>query len=90
MAARGLDRAAVADAVDKGVRTITNWTTGGTLPDDADRAKLRRLFPGYDDPGDQVEVAVMSSALTEDRKYVLIGRYKQLLREQSEEGSRAV
>lgn len=84
MAGRGLSRDDVASAVGKRVRTITNWTTGSTLPDEIDRAILRRMFPGYDDPGDQVQVAVMSSRLTEDRKFELVGVYKRLLREQDE------
>lgn len=89
MAGRGMDRKAVEDAVGRGPRTVTNWTTGNTMPDDVDRAKLRKLFPGYDDPGDAVEVAVRGSALTEDRQYDVIATYKRLLREQAE-GSRAV
>lgn len=84
MAARGLERKGVSLAVGVNERTVTNWTTGKTLPDDSDRAALRQLFPGYDDPGDPVEVAIMSSGLTEDRRYALVGTYKRLLREQAE------
>lgn len=84
MAARGMDRAALGDLVGRGVRTVTNWTTGETMPGDAERLALRRLFPGYDDPGDAVEIAVRGSTLTEDRQYVVIATYKRLLREQAE------
>lgn len=89
LAARGWERKDLVAAVNVSLRTVTNWTTGANLPNDNDRQVLRKLFPGYDDPGDAVEVAIMSSHLTEDRKYALIGNYKRLLREQAE-GSRAV
>lgn len=87
MARRGHERRDVAEAVRRGVRTVTNWTTGQTLPDAVAREALRQLYPGYDDPGDGVELAVMASDLTEDRKYVLLGTYKRLLREQREGGA---
>lgn len=89
MGAKNIDRGGVSDATGRAVRTVTNWTTGKTMPDPAERAALRQLFPGYDDPGDAVEVAVMGSGLTEDRKYFLIGTYKRLMREQQEGGSAA-
>lgn len=57
------------------------------MPDDTARAALRRLFPGYDDPGDPVEVAIMHSDLTEDRRHAVISTYKRLAREQAEGGS---
>lgn len=84
MARKGADRQVVADAVGVNVRTVTNWTTGATMPSDRERAALGRMFPGYDSPGDPVEVAIMASELTEDRRYYLIGTYKKMLREQSE------
>lgn len=84
MASKGMDRRDVRDVVGVEVRTVTNWTTGQTMPGDTERAALRKLFPGYDDPGDAVEIAVRGSALTEDRQYVVIATYKRLLREQSE------
>lgn len=86
MAQRGLDRQAVADAVGIGVRTVTNWTTGTTMPGATDREKLRRLLPAYDTPGDAVEIAISGAEqLTEDRRHMLLGTYKRLLREQSED-----
>lgn len=85
MASRGKGRDDVALFAGVHARTVTNWTSGVTLPSDSQRAALRRLFPGYDDPGDPVEVAIMSSTkLTEDRRYALVGTYKRLLREQEE------
>lgn len=89
MAARGMQREDVATAANVKARTVTNWTSGVTMPDDNDRATLRKLFPGYDDPGDPVEVAIMSSGLTEDRRHTLVGMYKRLLREQAEGGAAA-
>lgn len=86
MAARDVSNEAVAEAVEASVRTVGNWrkVEGGTMPSDRDRAKLRILFPGYDAPGDSVELAVRGSTLTEDRQYELLGTYKRLLREQGE------
>lgn len=84
MGAARVDRRDVSEATGRGVRTVTNWTNGVTMPDGAELAALRKLFPGYDDPGDPVEVSVMNSELTEDRRYALLATYKRLLREQSE------
>lgn len=84
MASRQETRAGVSEALNVAQRTVTNWTTGQTMPSDSQRALLRRLFPGYDDQGDPVEVAVLHSELTEDRQYFLLSTYKRLLREQVE------
>lgn len=84
MARRGLDRNAVAAVTNRKPRTVTNWTSGETMPSDAEREALRRLLGPYDDPGDAVEVAIRSSDLTEDRRYQLLGVYKRLAREQAE------
>lgn len=81
----GCDRKVVAGWTNRDVRTVTNWTTGKTMPSDAERARLREAFPGYDDPGDPVEIAVRTSRLTEDRQYAVLGTYKRQLREQDEE-----
>lgn len=87
MASKGHERQVVADATGRDVRTVTNWTRGKTMPSAIEKAALRQLFPGYDDPGDPVEVAVMNSDLTEDRRYALLSTYKRLMREQREGGS---
>lgn len=84
MAERGHLREDVSAVIGVALRTVTNWTTGATMPNDQDRAKLRRLYPGYDDPGDPVEVAIRGSELTEDRQHFVIGEYKRMLREQAE------
>lgn len=89
MAERRTDRGAVAAAADVKPRTVTNWKIGASMPGEQERAVLRRMFPGYDDPGDPVEVAILHCELTEDRQHTLIGTYKRLLREQSE-GTRDV
>lgn len=86
MGARKVDRQGVVDATGRSKRTVTNWTTGTTMPTEFERGVLRQLFPGYDDPGDPVEVAIMQSKLTEDRQYMLVGTYKRMLREQLEGG----
>lgn len=85
MAAGRHDREALAKATGRGVRTITNWTSGRTMPTDAERRLLRDLLGDYDNPGDPVEVAVRGSELTEDRQYDVIGYYKRRLREQRDE-----
>lgn len=85
IAARGIGRRDLADAVSKKERTITNWTTGATLPDEIDREKLRRLFPGYDSQGDPVEVAVRGSELHEWRQDAVLSNYKKHLHEQRAE-----
>lgn len=87
MARRGLDRTVVAAAAGVGTRTVTNWSTGKTMPNPQERESLRRLLPGYDTPGDPVEIAIMASALTEDRRHAAVATYKKLLREQADEES---
>lgn len=81
-------RQAIADLTNKGERTVTNWTTGFSMPDEADRANLRRVLGDYDAPGDPVESAVKASRLTEDRQYKVLGVYKRELREQDEDQDR--
>lgn len=85
MAERRLSRTTVADAVEVKVRTVTNWTTGETLPAEQDRIKLRNLLGPYDQTGDPVEVAIRRSGLSEWRQDILIGTYKKHLYEQGEE-----
>lgn len=85
MAAKGISNAALADAVGVGIRSVTNWRTAYSLPLPAERETLRRLFPGYDEAGDPVELAIRQSRLTEDRQYVVLGTYKRELRLQDEE-----
>lgn len=88
MSRAGMGRKDVSLATGRGVRTVTDWTSGTTWPDPIDRENLRKLFPGYDNPGDPIEVAVMSSTvLTEDRRFELVAYYKRLLREQAADGS---
>jgi transcriptional regulator with XRE-family HTH domain len=91
MAARRKGRQEVADVTGRGVRTITNWTAGETMPSDTERAALRRLLGDYDNPGDPVEVAVRSSALMEWRQDAVLSVYKRNLHEQrAEEASGGV
>lgn len=88
MARAGFDRQVVADAAGVKVRTVTNWTTGNTMPSPKERAALEGLLGEYAKPGDPVEVAVRASRLTEDRQYVVLGVYKRELREQDESDQR--
>jgi transcriptional regulator with XRE-family HTH domain len=88
MAAKRLARDDIATATGVKVRTVTNWTSGATMPSDRERAVLRRLLGDYDDPGDPVEAAIWASRLTEDRGHVVLGVYKRELRQQDEEAER--
>lgn len=82
MAAQAKDRQVVADYTGVKVRTVTNWTSGATMPSDTERAALRRLLGAYDDPGDPVEVAVRQSELQEWRQDAVLSTYKRNLHEQ--------
>lgn len=88
MAARGFNRQVIADATGVNARTVTNWTTGETLPQPIERAALVELLGDYAAGGDPVETAVRGSRLTEDRQYEVLGTYKRLLRQQDEEEGR--
>lgn len=79
-----VDRQVVADATGVKPRTVTNWTSGETMPTLAQREMLRGLLGDYDADGDAVEVALANSELTEDRRYAVLSVYKRHLREQAE------
>lgn len=83
-----VDRQVVADATGVKPRTVTNWTSGETMPTPAQRDALRGLLGDYDVDGDPVEVALANSELTEDRRYAVLSVYKRHLREQVEGMSR--
>lgn len=80
----GRSRQVIADWADVKPRTVTNWTSGKTMPSEGERAALRKLLGPYDAEGDPVEIAVRSSELTEDRQDTVLGFYKRHLREQRE------
>lgn len=82
MAAQGKDRQVVADYTQVKVRTVTNWTSGATMPSDREREALRRLLGRYDDTGDPVEVAVRQSELIDWRQDAVLSTYKRNLYEQ--------
>jgi transcriptional regulator with XRE-family HTH domain len=82
MSRRSMGRETVAAAVGVKPRTITNWTSGTTMPEVREREILRKLLGPYDTAGDQVEVALAHSNLTEDRRYEVLALYKRLLRQQ--------
>lgn len=85
MASRRLGREAVADATGVKPRTVTNWTSGKTMPEPSEREALRRLLPGYDSLGDPVEVALRGSELVEWRQDAELSVYKRNLHEQRAE-----
>lgn len=88
MAARAVGRETVADVADVKVRTVTNWTSGSTMPSDKERVALRRLLGPYDEPGDPVEVALGQSELVEWRRDAVRSVYKRNLYEQREQAER--
>ena len=87
MSRAGKDRQFVSDALNVGPRTVTNWTSGTTMPTPAQRDVLRKVLGRYDDEGDPVEVAVRGSELVEWRQDTVIGFYKRNLHEQREEAT---
>lgn len=82
-----LDRTAVADHVGVKPRTITNWTSGSTMPSEAEREALRDLLGDYDQAGDEVELAVRRSSLVKWRQNKVLGEYERHLYEQEREGT---
>lgn len=82
MASRGLDRVTLADATGVKPRTITNWTSGSTMPSDRQRLALRQILGPYDSAGDPVEQAVRRSELVEWRQDAVLSTYKRHLYEQ--------
>lgn len=89
MASRRMGRETVADATGVDVRTVTNWTSGHTMPSQSTRVDLRILLGDYDTPGDPVEVAVRGSSLVEWRRDAVLSFYKRNLHEQAAEDSAA-
>lgn len=85
MSAKGFDRQMVADATGVRVRTVTNWTTGSTMPSAREREDLRRLFGDYDAVGDPVEVAVRGSELSAWRQSAVLSEYQKHLHQQRAE-----
>ena len=80
-----MSRERVADAVGVKSRTVTNWTSGTTMPQPEEREQLRVLFPGYDEPGDEVESAIRRSELIKWRQDRVLSEYERNLHEQRRE-----
>lgn len=87
MAAKRYDRQVIADATGVNPRTVTNWTSGATMPSGVEREALRRLLGEYDSQGDPVEVAVRGSELAEWRQDLVLSHYKRNLHEQRAEAA---
>lgn len=85
MARAGHDRTDVATWVDVKVRTVTNWTSGATMPTLAQREALRSLLGPYDEAGDPVEIAVRRSELHKWRQDAVITEYERHRHEQRRE-----
>ena len=84
---RGLSRTTVADAANVKPRTVTNWTSGETMPSERERDALRSLLGPYDSEGDPVEVAVRMSGLAPFRQSKVIAAYQEQLHDQGRETS---
>lgn len=82
MGERNLMRQDIVTVTGVSLRTVTNWSTGATMPSEQERAQLRKLLPGYDRPGDAVERAVRGSELQEWRQDAVLSVYKRNLYEQ--------
>lgn len=80
-----VDRQRIADATGVKPRTVTNWTSGKTMPTEAEKTVLRNLFGDYDNPGDPVEVAIDRSELHDWRRDRVKSEYKRQLQEQRRE-----
>lgn len=87
MGERGIGRQALADLTGVKPRTVTNWTSGSTMPSDKERATLREILPGYDTLGDPVERAVRASELHDWRQDAVLSTYKRNLHEQRAEAA---
>jgi hypothetical protein len=80
----GLDRDQIAGLTNRGVRTVSHWTAGQTMPSEEEKALLRARLGPYDRYPDLVEFAIRISQLTDDRADAVAGYYKKMLREQRE------
>lgn len=87
MSRQGWDRTQIAELTKVKPRTVTNWTSGETMPEPWQLDLLKARLGNYHVEGDPVEAAVRSSELTEDRQYVVLGTYHQQLREQRREAA---
>lgn len=87
MAAKRLNRQVVADATGVKERTVTNWTSGATMPSARELGALRLLLGEYDAAGDPVEVAIRGSELVEWRQDAVLSFYKRNLHEQRAEAA---
>lgn len=87
MAANGIGRQAIAEATAVKVRTVTNWTSGATMPTERELVTLRKLLGPYDSMGDPVEVAIRASDLDEWRQDAVLSFYKRNLHEQRAEAA---
>ena len=85
MAAKGFDRTTIALGAGVKARTVTNWTSGTTMPAPTERAALRRMLGEYDSQGDPVEVALRASELVEWRQGAVLTEYQRHLYEQGRE-----
>ena len=87
---RGLSRTTVADAANVKPRTVTNWTSGETMPSERERDALRSLLGPYDSEGDPVEVALAMSGLADFRRSRVLSVYQEQMHEQRREDTRAI
>ena len=85
MARKGFSRSDVAVAVGVKTRTVTNWTSGETMPTAVQREVLRRALGAYDSTGDPVEIAVRSSGLIKWRQDAVMTEYERHRHEQGRE-----
>lgn len=80
-----VDRQRVADETGVQPRTVTNWTSGKTMPSEAEKVALRGLFGDYDNVGDPVIVAIDQSELHDWRRDRVKSEYRRQLQDQRRE-----
>jgi transcriptional regulator with XRE-family HTH domain len=87
MARQHKRRDEVAAATGRSVRTVTNWTTGQTMPSRTELETLRQLLGDYaaESIGDPVIAAVKASSLIDWRQGDVITTYQKHLHQQQRE-----
>lgn len=86
MARQGLNRQAIADLTGVKTRTVTNWTSGTTMPSARELEILETVLGHYAVGGlDPVESAIRRSLLIKWRQDSVISTYERNLYEQTRE-----
>ena len=88
MAGRRLRNQGLADLAGVSLKTVGNWIseTKPTMPSEADRMTLRRIFPNYEKGvSDPVEAALAQTDLAVHRQRAVLAEYERHVYEQQRE-----